>query len=194
MVGCKKKVRRGLEASQSEEPNMKRTILKRQPIIAATLIGTIWLTPGLVCATDYQWDGGAGTGNWQTNSNWNPDTGNSNFNGTFSHRLNVNSAQELIYSASEFTTIYANSAGRGLVIGSGGLGSGTFRITGGSFSTVGSTAADIIGNGANTAVMIIDGGAYTSGALGMEKGLASGPSSTLTLNSGSATVSRIAAR
>ena len=156
------------------------------PLFVAGLV-----LPRLGVATDFQWDGGAGTGNWQTNSNWNPDTGNPNFNGTFSHRVNVNSAQELIHSASEGTTVYANGAGRGLVIGSGGLGSGTFRITGGSFSSAGSTAGDIIGNNANTAVMIIDGGAYTSGSFGLEMGVGSGPSSTLTLNSGSATITTL---
>ena len=170
---------------------MCRINLKRQPVLfafACVAAGAMSLN---VMATDYQWDGGAGTGNWQTNSNWNPDTGNPNFNGTFAHRVNVNAAQELIYSASEGATVYANGAGRGLVIGSGGLGSGTFRITGGSFSSAGSTAADIIGNNANTAVMVIDGGSYTSGTPGLSMGLGSGPNSVLTLNSGSATITTL---
>ena len=97
---------------------------------------------GLFSATadTYQWDGGAGTSNWQTGNNWNPNGTVGAFNLSGSHRLNVNGAQELTYSAAEGTTVYAQgNAIRGLVIGSGGLGSGSMRITGGTFSTAGNT-------------------------------------------------------
>ena len=91
-------------------------------------------------ATIYQWDGGALTGDWQTAANWNPDALNPSFNGTGIHRLNVNGATALIYSANEGTTVYGNSnagqgSGRGLVIGGGSM-----RITGGSFSARPSTS------------------------------------------------------
>lgn len=76
------------------------------------------------------------------------------------------------------------------MIGSGAVSStrGVFRITGGKFSTVGSAAGDIIGNGTgNAGTLIIDGGEYeASAAVGM--GIGGGPASTLTVNSGLATV------
>ncbi len=153
------------------------------------------LLPAIVMGATWQWDGGAGTGNWQTANNWNPDGANSEFNGTYGSRLNVNGAQELIYSSAEGTTNYGGSAIRGLVIGSGTGTTGTMTITGGTFSTLnafGSNSADVIGNGAgSTAVLNISGGTFIGASTGTSLGLGGGPSSTLTLNSGSATITTL---
>lgn len=138
------------------------------------------------------WDGGATTGDWQTGSNWNPDSGNPDFNGTFAHRLNVNGSQTLIYTSAEGTTIYSGDTvtggGRGLVIGSGS--SGSMTITGGTFSTASATQ-DVIGNGNNsTGVLTINGGSFIgSTAGGTILGLGTGTArvSTLNVQSGSAT-------
>ncbi|MFO1490498.1 MAG: hypothetical protein U1F87_06200 [Kiritimatiellia bacterium] len=169
---------------------MKTTTHLRLLLVRASFLWAGVLTlPGGVSAATWQWDGGAATGDWQTPANWNPNAANTEFNGTFVSRLNVNGAQELVYSAAEGNTVYGNTAAasRGLVIGSGASGSGSMRITGGSFSTTGSTAADVIGNVAgNTGVLTIDGGAYTSGSFGLALGIGGGPNSILTLNGGSA--------
>ena len=146
------------------------------------LAGLVMSMPGM--GATLQWDGGAGTGNWQTANNWNPNALNPNYNGSFSDRLNVNGAQELIYSSAEGNTTYTFD--RGVVIGSGAAGSGTFRITGGSFSTAGAGVA-VLGNTGNTGTMIIDGGSYTGSTAGFSIGLGGG-NGILTLNSGSATI------
>ena len=164
-------------------------------LVDSLILAALLALPCTAFAATWQWDGGAGTGDWQTPANWNPNSANNEFNGTFVSRLNVNGAQEIVYSAAEGNTVYGNTAAasRGLVIGSGALGSGTLRISGGSFSTAGSTAADVVGNtGGNTGTLIIDGGAYTSGSFGLALGIGGGPNSILTLNSGSATVTTLA--
>lgn len=156
------------------------------------------LSATLTQAATYQWRGTTST-DWTVSGNWLTGTGltagPAPTNGTFAHRLNVNNAanNEAVYTAAQGTTIYNNGTGnRGLVIGSGGSGnSGTLRITGGSFSTVGSTGGEIIGNGAgNIGTLIIDGGNYTAGAT-LNFGIGAGPTSILTVNSGTATVPTI---
>lgn len=156
------------------------------------------LSATLTQAANYQWRGTTST-DWTVSGNWLTGTGltagPAPTNGTFAHRLNVNNAanNEAVYTAAQGTTIYNNGTGnRGLVIGSGGSGnSGTLRITGGSFSTVGSTGGEIIGNGAgNIGTLIIDGGNYTAGAT-LNFGIGAGPTSILTVNSGTATVPTI---
>jgi len=153
------------------------------------------LSPAVHAAT-WQWDGGAGTGNWQTGSNWNPDTGNPNRNGTFADRLNVNGAQALIYTSAEGTTNYGGAAIRGLAIGSGASGSGTMTITGGTFSTLNATGAnqDVIGNNDNNVgILNISGGTFIGAAAGTNLGLGGGTGrvSTLNVSSGSATVATL---
>lgn len=154
-----------------------------------------------VHAANYQWDGSdsnvwATVANWANAGSWNGltmSTGPAPTGVTAAHRLNINNqtGNELIYTAAMGTTTYANGTGRGLVIGSGTApqgGSGSFRITGGKFSTVGSTGGDIIGNGAsNFGSLIIDGGEFEAGAT-VSMGIGGGPASTLTVNSGLATV------
>ena len=161
---------------------------------------SLLLAIGLYCplggmGATWQWDGGAGTGDWQTANNWNPNALNPNFNGTFSDRLNINGAQELIYSSVELTTNYGGAAIRGVVIGSGTGSSGTLTITGGTFSTLnasGSNSADVIGNGSgSTAVLNINGGTFIGASTGTSLGIGGGPSSTLNMNSGSATITTL---
>lgn len=165
---------------------MKQTINVIRQLSAMPMVFAGLFLPLAGMGATWQWDGGAATGNWQTANNWNPNALNPNFNGSFADRLNVNGTQELIYSSAEGNTIYTFD--RGVVIGSGASGSGTMRITGGSFSTAGASAVAILGNSTgNTGTMIIDGGSYTSGTAGFSLGLGSG-NGILTLNSGSATI------
>lgn len=156
---------------------------------------SVCLAPGVFAAT-WQWDGGAGTGNWQSANNWNPNALNPNFNGTFADRLNVNGAQELIYSAAEGVTNYGGATVRGLVIGSGAAGSGTMTITGGTFSSLNATGAnqDVIGNNDNNVgILNVSGGTFIGAAGGTNLGLGGGTGrvSTLNVNSGSATVTTL---
>ena len=142
--------------------------------------------------TTLSWDGGAGTGDWQSAANWNPDALNPNFNGTYNVRLNINGAQALVYTAAEGATVYARTGDRGVVIGSGS--SGTLTITGGSFSTLGSASADIIGNSTNSVgTLNLNGGAFTGTNAGTAMGLGTqtGSTSTLNVNSGSGTFATI---
>jgi autotransporter-associated beta strand protein len=142
--------------------------------------GTIW-----------QWDGGAGNDDWTSSNNWNPNAPNAQTNGTFNNtRLNVNGTQKLTYRAAQGTTVYAPTSDRGLVIGSGTSGSGTMEIIGGSFSTLGASVGDVIGNSGNTGTLIINGGSYTGTAAGTGMGIGA-CTSVFTINSGSATVATL---
>ena len=109
------------------------------------------------------------TGNWKDGNNWNPDGTVVVTNATGAHRLNVNGAQISNYTADQGTTVYAGDptpstgGGRGLVIASPAGNSGSMRISGGSFSTSGSTAPDVLGNGnGSTSLLLIDGGTRIS--------------------------------
>lgn len=138
------------------------------------------LYAGLCCGTTWQWDGGGGDGNWTNEANWNPDGVNADTNGVFAaDRLNVNGAQELNYRVEQGLTVYGSATLRGLVIGSGALGSGTVRISGGTFASQGD---DVCGNGAgNSAQLIIDGGSYSNMARKLSLGIGGGPTCNLTL-------------
>jgi len=171
--------------------------LRRVSVVAPAI-----LTLTAAHAATYQWDG-SDSGAWATVANWAATA--ASWNGqsitvgpaptgvSAAHRLNVNNqaANELVYNFPSVTTTYANGTGRGLVIGSGAApqgGSGTFRISAGKFSTVGSTGQDIIGNvSPNVGTLIIDGGEYEAGAQ-VNMGIGGGPTSILTVNSGLATV------
>jgi autotransporter-associated beta strand protein len=66
------------------------------------------------------------------------------------------------------------------------------RITGGTFSTAGSTISDLLGNtSSGTSSLIIDGGAYISGTSGLAMSATDGGSAVLTVNSGSATITNL---
>jgi len=145
----------------------------------------------LSTAATFQWDGNAvgNDGDWARDANWTgsaPDDANL----TGDHRLNVNGATALIYSADQGTSVFARSSDRGLVIGSGS--SGTMIITGGSFSSLGSSSGDVIGNGGgNTGILTINGGAFIGTAAGTNLGVGGGPTSTLNVQSGSATLANL---
>ena len=154
-----------------------------------------------VFAVNYQWNGSSS--NWQTATNWSTATAPplntlgsipvfNNAPAPQAHRLNVNGAQALTYSAAEGITLYGNSGGRGLVIGSGAAGSGTLNLTGGTFSTEGSTAGDILGNvSGNSATLNIDGGNFIGTTLGLEVGLGFGTTAVMTVKNGSATLAEL---
>jgi fibronectin-binding autotransporter adhesin len=140
-------------------------------------------------AATLQWDGGAGSGDWQTAANWNPDALNIAFNGSYVNRLNVNGAQTLIYSAAEGSTVYSEN--RGLVVGSGASGAGSMRITGGTFSILGSVASALIGNQTTgTSSLTIDGGTFIGNALPflINFGLSGTNAAVLNVNSGTANI------
>lgn len=177
--------------------------LLRPLVLTAALLTTYSATQ----AATYQWNGSTSNA-WSTASNWqaagsfNSQTltaGPAPTGGTFAHRLNINNGptgNEAVYTASQGTTTYANTAtsGRGLVMGSGTLNSGTLRITGGTFSTLGSTAQDVIGNGAgNSGTLILDGGNFIGTNAGTGLGIGGGPTSVFTVNSSasSATVATL---
>ena len=156
----------------------------------------------LASPTTYNWTG-ATSSSWSLAGNWNP-SGIPTFNATEASRLNVGggtvASRELVYDASLATTVYGGNTIRGLVIGSGST--GTNRITGGTFSTAGNTTvtissgsssyADLIANGGSgTGYMIIDGGNYISGASGLQMGINNTGSGTLTMNSGTATITTL---
>ncbi|MDY0166435.1 MAG: autotransporter-associated beta strand repeat-containing protein [Thermoguttaceae bacterium] len=141
-------------------------------------------------AVVYRWDGdNALDSNWQEADNWTP-SGVPEFNGTFVHRLDVNGAAELVYDQSLGTTVYdgsVGSGGRGLVVGSGTRGSGSMRITGGTFSTAGSTSPDVVGNSGYTGTLILDGGNYINTA-GFDFGVSGSGHGVLIMTSGTVTI------
>lgn len=134
--------------------------------------------------TTYQWNGTTNT-SWQTSSNWLASPGQPAFNTTTANaRLNVNNGANstLIYTSAEGTTIFPGGGSvRGLVINGGSM-----EIQGGTFSTVGTTTGDIIGNAA-TGSLTVSGGNYLAG-VGVVVGFGSGGTGTLTLASGAVTL------
>jgi hypothetical protein len=154
--------------------------------LLALLSACAALSSGTASAATYQWLGTTDS-TWGTASNWNA-TGVAPTGGSFAHRLNFNNAanSEAVYSAALGNTTYTPND-RPLVIGSGALGNGTLRITGGKLSTVGSTGSVTIGNGNNSATLIVDGGEFETATF-LAMGLTYGVNSTLTVNGGTATV------
>lgn len=170
-------------------PNSKRFTLDLPSKHTLALLSALAaLSAGSASAATYQWTG-ASDSDWTNAANWNAPgiipTGD-----TFAHRLNINNGaagSEAVYTAALGNTTYAPND-RGIVIGSGGLGNGTLRITGGRLSTVGATGSDAIGNQNNAGTLIIDGGDYETGRT-LNFGLTyPGVRSTLTVNSGTATI------
>ena len=164
----------------------------KQPVKSALalLSAIIALAADSASAATYQWLGTTDS-TWATASNWNA-TGVAPTGGSFAHRLNFNNAanSEAIYTATLGTTTYTPND-RPLVVGSGTLGSGTLRITGGKLSTIGATGNVTIGNiNGNSASLIIDGGEFETGTF-VAMGLVFGVNSTFTINGGIATVPNI---
>ena len=163
-------------------------------------MGLLLAVAGPARAEVYQWNGSNSTA-WTTTANWQPTAGSvflgpAPTGGIYNVRLNVNNGalNELVYDASLGDTVYASTTtagipSRGLVIGSGSAGSGYLRITGGSLSTLGSTAPDVVGNNANnTGVLHLAGGSFTGTDQGLGLGLGAGPVARLIVTNGTATV------
>lgn len=146
-------------------------------LIPCTL--SVLASAGSVMAqTTYQWNGTTNT-SWQTSSNWQASPGQPAFNTTTANaRLNVNNGANntLIYTSAEGTTIFPGGGSvRGLVINGGSM-----EIQGGTFSTVGSTTGDVIGNSA-VGSLTVSGGNYLAG-VGVVVGFGTGGTGTLTLS------------
>ena len=155
-------------------------------------------------ADTYQWSGTT-SGLWTTASNWSAPTGvtagPAPTGTTFAHRLNINNAiaaNVATYNFTGVTTTYANSATglRGLVIGNGT--NGSLFITAGTFSTLGSSAPDLISNATGTTAasgaLTINGGTYVGTNAGLAMGIGSGTgtrTAVFNILSGSATVANL---
>lgn len=144
----------------------------------------------------FTWDGGAGTSNWTDANNWNPDGAQAPLGISDAHRLNINSAQKLIYDYTTAPTNYMgdtlSGGGRGLVIANGSNARGELEITAGTFSTLGATAGDVIGNVAGAiGTLTINGGHFIGTNAGTGLGIGGGPTSTLNVSSGSATLANL---
>lgn len=185
---------------QIPPPSSSLPSMQARRILSAILTGSIalMLTDSPVHAATYQWNGAASS-EWN-GANWQPTGGGitagpGQTGGSFNHRLNVNNAtaNTLIYDALLGDTVYANSAGRGLVIGSGAS-TGTMVITGGTFSTLGSTAADVMGNSSAAGVssLTINGGNFIGNAFGFQMNFGSNQQSFLHVLNGTATFSALA--
>jgi fibronectin-binding autotransporter adhesin len=148
-------------------------------------------------ADTYQWNGDAvgNDSNWATDTNWTgPAPADADVTGA--HRLNVNGAATLTYAAAQGTCNFTgDGTSRGLAVGN--LSSGTMEITGGSFSCLGATGQDVIGNGDNaTGTLIISSGEFTGSGVGTLLGVGDGVGrvSNLTLSGdGQATLTSLAA-
>jgi len=143
--------------------------------------------------TTYQWYGTTST-NWGTVANWSSSTMGPT-NGTYNARLNVNSGANspLVYTAAQGTTVYASSNNRGVVIGSAtstsSANNGQMNIIGGTFSTMGTAAQDVIGNN-NTGTLIVNGGNFISPNLAF--GTGGGGAGFLNISNGTATITLLA--
>ncbi|MCB1132136.1 MAG: autotransporter-associated beta strand repeat-containing protein, partial [Verrucomicrobiae bacterium] len=183
---------------------------KSNPFLRSlALVSTIVLSIGSnTFANDYQWNG-TSSSDWNIAGNWSPagsffgrtiTAGPAPTGATFAHRLNVlnGAGSPLIYDGSLGSTVYANSASgqRGLVMSSGsGAPASSFTITGGSFSTAGSNAADAIGNSTTsgtTSVLTVDGGAFIGSGAGTIINFGGATNvSTFNIISGSATLTTL---
>ncbi len=180
----------------SIRPLLSRAPVNRCHFAVAVVLATLLFARFAGAQAVYTWGGGATSAStsssWETAGNWiNSVTGASN--GTFFAGLRVYNAANgpLIYDGSLGNTVYANSSGRGLVIGSGGFGNGAMQITGGTFSTAGSITPDVFGNSGNTGILTLAGGCFVSGTLDLN--LSSSSTGALTINSGSAIVNSLVA-
>ncbi|MEJ0000121.1 MAG: hypothetical protein WDO13_13710 [Verrucomicrobiota bacterium] len=144
-------------------------------------LGLALAAPQAFAQTDYLWSGSATSSAWDTPGNWQGNTAPPNATGTYDARIDIDAGgtNQPIYTAAQGNQDYANTNGRGLVIGSGS--NGSLTITGGSFSTSGSGTADVLGNTTGTGTLVINGGSYTSGTPGLEFGVHEGGSGVLTL-------------
>jgi len=137
---------------------------------------------------DYTWTGTNST-TWGDVANW---VGHivSPTNQLVANRLDVNNGPRnpMVYDDGEGTTIYnGTTGGRGIVVGSGSLGSGTLTINGGTLMTT-NTGNDVVGNTApNIGTLNINGGTFISATPGLNIALGSGSVGFVNNNGGSAT-------
>ena len=167
--------------------------------LLATAIASLAVVNHVQAVTVYQWNGRqqqVQTGRL-TPTGPLPELGRTQGRGTqtYDARLNVwnGAGQTLTYSAAQGTTVYANTTGKGLVISNAtGAVAGSMEITGGSFSTLGSTDVDVIGNNA-TGALTVSGGNFIGTNAGTFLGLnPAGGTSTLTVSgTGTATVAAL---
>ena len=142
-------------------------------------------------AQQFNWTGNTNT-DWTTGSNWQGGAApSSNATSTAQIRATSGTTNILTYTSAQGNSTFTGSvggAGRGLVIGS--VSSGSMSITGGTFSTVGATAQDVVGNSGAVGTLSINGGTYIAGNTGLNLTLAGGTNTagTLTVNSGTATL------
>jgi len=185
---------------------MKTRRILPSAVVFVAALATLFFTgtAGAQTANTYQWNGTSGTAAtspWTTLSAWSgnggaiPSSGSltSTTPSTYDDRLQVynNTNSALVYTSSQGYTDYANTGGRGLVIGSGATNqNGAMIITGGTFSTAGSEAgdADVFGNTGATGTLTIAGGVYVSTSAGLDLCFASNSAAYLIINSGSAIV------
>jgi autotransporter-associated beta strand protein len=156
-------------------------MFKKSRISKSILASTITaLLASDASALNYYWDG-SDSSVWGLAANWSSGSllgitytaGPGPTGSTGAHRLSVHNgaANPLIYDATLGTTVYANTTGRGLVLGSGTAApGGTMIITGGTFSTAGSSAGDVIGNSTTSgtvSTLTVNGGNYISANSGL---------------------------
>lgn len=163
---------------------------------SASLAASIALSFGTAAHADiYTWDGGAATTNWTDANNWNPDGTQAPLGVTGAHRFNINSTQTVTYDSPTTTTYTGDTVtggGRALVIGSGSNARGQLEITAGTFSTLGATGGDIVGNNAGSiATLTVNGGNFIGTNVGTSLGIGSGPTSTLNVSAGIATIANL---
>ena len=181
--GCSRKIHENQNPKTISTASHPHTARIAAPGARGRLLALALLTAvGSAHGADYQWNG-TSTSTWSTPGNWSPagtffgrtiTAGPAQTGATFAHRLNVlnGAGSALIYDGSLGTTVYANSASgqRGLVMSSGTAApASSFTITGGSFSTLGSNGADVIGNsttGGTTSVLTVNGGTFIGSGAG----------------------------
>jgi len=139
-------------------------------------------------AAIYTWDGGAASTNWSEADNWNPNATQAPLGVTAAHRLNINSAQKVVYNHAGITNYTgdtsATGGGRALVIANGNNARGEMEITSGTFSANNARAGDVIGNGNGAiATLTINGGSFigSSHSAGTSLGLGGGPTCTFNI-------------
>lgn len=140
-----------------------------------------------------QWTGSNGTF-WSDEGNWSP-VGAPRTNGRFPLGLIVNGATELVYDSTLGASIYGGVNQPALLIGSSrgsAQEAGTVKITGGSFSGEGASGADAIDRiGSLGGRLIVDGGTYVSGPLGLALGEGGKGEASLIIQSGTARIASV---
>jgi autotransporter-associated beta strand protein len=160
---------------------MKLKITNQTMVPFATLLALLFAT-SVSHAVDYTWRG-TNSSVWADAGNWLGGVICPTNQTVAGGRLNVNNAafSPCVYDASLGTTILTG-AGRGVVIGSGGSGSGILTINGGTLITT-NTGNDIIQNTTgNSGTLNVNGGSYLSYTAGVNFGLGTGNPSTAIMN------------